>query len=134
MNSLLMLFIFVPILVLILLALNLIFATHNPDSEKNQPYECGFTPDYSPTFFIFSIHHFNTCLCFLVFDLEITLFFPISVTMSGVSLFGTSVALLFFAVLTLGFILELSQSVIRLTDLTLLKDVNLKASGTADRN
>jgi hypothetical protein len=39
--------------------------------------------------------------------------------MSGVSLFGTSVALLFFAILTLGFILELSQSVIRLTDLTL---------------
>jgi NADH:ubiquinone oxidoreductase subunit 3 (subunit A) len=91
MNSLLMLFIFVPILVAILLALNFLFATHNPDSEKNQPYECGFSPDYSPTFFIFSIHHFNTALCFLVFDLEITLFFPISVTMSGVSLYGTSV-------------------------------------------
>ena len=46
MNSLLMLFIFVPILVIILLALNLLLAVHRPDSEKVSPYECGFTPIY----------------------------------------------------------------------------------------
>jgi len=120
MNSLLMLFLFVPILVAVLLLLNYLLAssTPSPDSAKNQPYECGFSPDNAPTNNLFSIHHFATALCFLVFDLEITAFLPLSVSMFEVSLFGTSFALLFFIILTLGFVLEISQSVIRLTDLT----------------
>jgi NADH:ubiquinone oxidoreductase subunit 3 (subunit A) len=35
------LFIFVPILVMILLVLNLLLAVHKPDTEKVTPYECG---------------------------------------------------------------------------------------------
>jgi len=120
MNALLMLFIFVPILVAILLLLNyfLALSTPSPDSAKNQAYECGFSPDNTPSNNLFSIHHFSTALCFLVFDLEITAFLPLSVSMFEVSIFGTSFALLFFIILTLGFVLEISQSVIRLTDLT----------------
>ena len=40
------LFIFVPILVMILLVLNLLLAVHKPDTEKVTPYECGFNPIY----------------------------------------------------------------------------------------
>ena len=35
-------FIFVPILAIILLAVNLIFAPHNPYQEKDSAFECGF--------------------------------------------------------------------------------------------
>lgn len=120
MNSLLLLFIFVPILVGILLILNYFIgsSTNSPDFTKNQAYECGFSPDYAPTNNLFSIHHFSTALCFLVFDLEITAFLPLTVSMFQVSFFGTSFALLFFIILTLGFVLEITQSVIKLTDLT----------------
>jgi NADH-ubiquinone oxidoreductase chain 3 len=118
MNTLLMLLIFVPILVLILLALNLLFASHTPDSEKNQPYECGFYPKIESIFSKFNVFHFSLGLCFLIFDLEVLLLLPISVTMTNVDIFGLSVGLLFFIILTVGFVLELSQSVIKLTDLT----------------
>jgi NADH:ubiquinone oxidoreductase subunit 3 (subunit A) len=120
MNPLLMLFIFVPILVGILLLVNFFIgsSTNYPDQAKNQAYECGFSPDFAPTNNLFSIHHFSTALCFLVFDLEITAFLPLTVSMFQVSFFGTSFAILFFILLTLGFILEITQSVIRLTDLT----------------
>nr|YP_010555493.1 NADH dehydrogenase subunit 3 [Ramaria rubella]UYR22242.1 NADH dehydrogenase subunit 3 [Ramaria rubella] len=117
MNSLLMLFVFVPVLVLILLALNLLLSPHNPDSEKNQPYECGFSPVYGQTRSTFQIHFFLVALLFLIFDLEILLLFPISVTLYQVSTFGFSIAVIFFIILTAGFILEISQSVIHLTDI-----------------
>lgn len=35
------LILFVPVLVFILLALNLLLAVHKPDTEKVTPYECG---------------------------------------------------------------------------------------------
>nr|UEK25973.1 NADH dehydrogenase subunit 3 [Mutinus fleischeri] len=120
MTTLLILFIFVPILVVILLGINLLLASHSPDYEKNQPYECGFYPKFDSLFTRFNIFHFNLGLCFLMFDLELLLYFPISVSLSNVSYFGLSIALVFFLILTIGFLLELSQSVIKLTDLSKL--------------
>ena len=73
MNSLLILFIFIPILVVILLALNLLLAVHRPDTEKLSPYECGFTPIYGQTRSQFSVHFYIVAILFLVFDLEILL-------------------------------------------------------------
>ena len=49
MNTLLMLFIFVPILAGLLLGLNLLFAAHKPDEAKVSAYECGFSPVYGQT-------------------------------------------------------------------------------------
>ena len=55
-------------------------------------------------------------MLFLVFDLEILLLFPIAVTLYQVSIFGFTVALIFFIVLTIGFILEIGSGAISLTD------------------
>ena len=55
-------------------------------------------------------------MLFLVFDLEILLLFPIAVTLYQVSTFGFTVALIFFIVLTIGFILEIGSGAISLTD------------------
>jgi NADH-ubiquinone oxidoreductase chain 3 len=43
MSALTILFIFVPILVVILLMLNVLLAASRPDSEKVTAYECGWT-------------------------------------------------------------------------------------------
>ena len=110
------LFIFVPLLATILLALNILLATHRPDESKVSPYECGFSTIYGQTRSIFQVHFYIVAMLFLVFDLEILLLFPIAVTLYQVNIFGFSIALIFFTVLTMGFILEIGSGAIKLTD------------------
>ena len=93
--TLFILFIFVPILSLILLGLNLILAPNRPDESKSGPYECGFSPVYGQTRTNFSIHFYIVAMLFLVFDLEILLLFPIASTLYQVSIFGFSISLIF---------------------------------------
>jgi NADH-ubiquinone oxidoreductase chain 3 len=116
MNNLFFLFIFVPLLALILLALNVLFASHKPDESKISAYECGFSPVYGQTRSTFQIHFYIVAMLFLIFDLEILLLFPIAVTLYQVSIFGFSIAIIFFIVLTIGFILEIGAGAIALTN------------------
>jgi len=107
MNTLLILFIFIPILALILLLLNLFLSPNRPDSEKVLTYECGFSPILGQTRNTFHISFFLIALAFLILDLEILLFFPISVSIPQIGTFGLIIALLFFILLTLGYIIEI---------------------------
>jgi NADH-ubiquinone oxidoreductase chain 3 len=116
MNSLFILFIFIPVLVGILLALNLLLAVHRPDTEKLSPYECGFTPIYGQTRSQFSIHFYIVAILFLVFDLEILLLYPIAVTLYQVSTYGFTIAIVFFTILTIGFVFELGKGVLKFTE------------------
>jgi NADH:ubiquinone oxidoreductase subunit 3 (subunit A) len=116
MNSLLVLFIFVPILVIILLALNLLFAVHKPDSEKVTAYECGFSPIYGQTRSPFYIQFYNVAMLFLIFDLEILLLFPIAVTLYQVNTYGFWIATIFFGILTIGFVYEIGSGILKFTD------------------
>jgi NADH-ubiquinone oxidoreductase chain 3 len=116
MNNLFFLFIFVPLLALILLGLNLILAPHRPDEAKVSAYECGFSPVYGQTRSTFQIHFYIVAMLFLIFDLEILLLFPIAVTLYQVSTFGFSIAIIFFIVLTIGFVLEIGSGAIALTN------------------
>lgn len=113
MNTLLMLFLFVPILAVLLLGLNLLLSAHKPDEAKVSTYECGFSPVYGQTRSTFQIHFYIVAMLFLVFDLEILLLFPIALTLYQVSTFGFSIALIFFIVLTIGFILEIGSGAIK---------------------
>ena len=117
MNNILMLFIFVPILSGILLALNLLLAPKQPYEAKVSAYECGFSPVYGQTRSTFQIHFYIVAMLFLVFDLEILLLFPIALTLYNVSIFGFSIAIIFFLVLTVGFVLEIGSGAIKLTSL-----------------
>jgi len=115
MNALIILFIFIPVLVGILLSLNLLLAVHKPDTEKLSPYECGFTPIYGQTRSQFSIHFYIVAILFLVFDLEILLVYPLSINLYQVSIYGFTIAIIFFLILTIGFIYELGKGVLKLT-------------------
>ena len=112
-----MLFIFVPILSAALLALNFLLAPSNPDEAKVSAYECGFNMVPGQTRSTFHIHFFIVALLFLIFDLEILLLFPIALTLYNVSIFGFSIAIIFFLVLTVGFVLEIGSGAIKLTSL-----------------
>jgi NADH-ubiquinone oxidoreductase chain 3 len=122
MNNLFFLFIFIPILAVVLLALNILLAPHRPDESKVSAYECGFSPVYGQTRSTFQIHFYIVGMLFLIFDLEILLLFPIAVTLYQVSTFGFCIALIFFIVLTIGFVLEIGSGAIQLSNLNLEKE------------
>lgn len=122
MTNLLFLFIFIPILAFILLALNILLAPHKPDENKISAYECGFLALPEQTRSTFQIHFMIVALLFLIFDLEILLLFPLAVSLYQVSIFGFSIGIIFFIILTIGFVLEIGKGAIALTNFSATPD------------
>ena len=116
MNTITLFIIFVPILVLILLVVNLLLAVHRPDSEKVTPYECGFSPVYGQTRNPFQISFYLVGILFLVFDIEILISYPLAVSLYQTSLYGFWIFILFFFVLTIGFVYEMGSGALYFTD------------------
>ena len=102
--------VFIPILAIILLAVNIILAPHNPYQEKDSAFECGFHSFLGQNRSEFSISFFIFALLFLLFDLEILLVYPYVVSGYVNGVFGLIVMLIFFLVLTLGFAFELGKN------------------------
>ena len=107
-------FLFIPILALILLSINLIFAPHNPYGEKDSAFECGFHSFLGQNRSEFSISFFIFALLFLLFDLEILLVYPYIVSAYVNDSFGLIIMLFFFLVLTLGFAFELGKNALHI--------------------
>jgi NADH-ubiquinone oxidoreductase chain 3 len=126
MNNLFFTFIFVPFLAAVLLALNVLLAKHKPDEAKVSAYECGFLAIHGQTRSTFQIHFMIVALLFLIFDLEILLLFPLGVTLYQVSIFGFTVGIIFFIVLTIGFVLEIGSGAIALTNINTSSKFNNK--------
>lgn len=103
-------FLFIPILAIILLAVNLILAPHNPYEEKDSAFECGFHSFLGQNRSEFSISFFIFALLFLLFDLEILLVYPYIVSAYVNGIFGLIIMLIFFLILTLGFAFELGKN------------------------
>jgi NADH-ubiquinone oxidoreductase chain 3 len=117
MNNLFIIFIFIPLLSGLLLGLNLFLAVHRPDEAKVSQYECGFLPLPGQTRATFQIHFMIVALLFLIFDLEILLLFPLALSLYNVSTYGFTIAIIFFLVLTIGFILEIGSGAISLVNI-----------------
>jgi NADH-ubiquinone oxidoreductase chain 3 len=115
MTKISILFIFVPLLSMIFLILNLLLSPHKPNEIKNSAYECGFDMIHGQTRSIFTIHFYIIAMLFLIFDLEVLLIYPICLVLYEVSYFGFVVALLFFIILTIGFVLEIGSGAISLS-------------------
>ena len=114
--TLIVLLFFVPVLVGILLALNALFAPHRPDAEKTTSYESGFMAITGQTRAPFSIAYYLIAILFLVFDLEILVMFPYATSMFILGVYGFWILVIFFLVLTFGFIIEISKGVLNFTD------------------
>lgn len=114
MTSLTFFFIFIPILSLILLGINIIFAPHSPYQEKNSAFECGFHSFLGQNRTQFSISFFIFALLFLLFDLEILLVYPYIVSAYTNGIYGLTIMLIFFFILTLGFVFELGKNALKI--------------------
>jgi NADH-ubiquinone oxidoreductase chain 3 len=102
--------VFIPVLAILLLAINLILAPHNPYQEKDSAFECGFHSFLGQNRTQFNISFFIFALLFLLFDLEILLVYPYSVSGYNNDIYGLSIMMVFFVVLTLGFVFELGKN------------------------
>lgn len=103
-------FVFIPILAVILLVVNLILAPHNPYQEKDSVFECGFHSFLHQNRTQFNVSFFIFALLFLLFDLEILLVYPYVVSGYTNDIYGLIIMLIFFVLLTLGFVFELGKN------------------------
>ena len=103
-----------PIILFMLLALILggglvvagrLLGRHNPDSEKNSPYECGFEA-FEDARMKFDVRYYLIAIIFILFDLEIAFLFPWAVCIDFIELSGFIAMGIFLLILTIGFIYE----------------------------
>jgi NADH-ubiquinone oxidoreductase chain 3 len=106
--------IFIPLIAIILLVVNLIFAKHNPYQEKGSVFECGFHSFLGQNRTQFNISFFIFALLFLLFDLEILLVYPYVVSAYTNGVYGLTIMLIFFLALTLGFAFELGKNALKI--------------------
>ena len=109
MSSTMVFFLFIPLLSLILLSINIIFAPNNPYIEKNNAFECGFTSFLGQNRIQFNISFFIFALLFLLFDLEILLVYPYLISAYANETYGLLILMIFLGILTIGFIFELGK-------------------------
>lgn len=106
--------IFVPILATVLLLINFVLAPHLPDKNKDAQFECGFSSFTQMSRLPFSVSFFVYALLFLLFDLEILLVYPYVVSAYNNSIYGLVVMLVFFILLTIGFVFELGKKALQI--------------------
>lgn len=114
--------VFIPVLAIILLAVNLILAPHNPYQEKDSAFECGFH-SFPQTRTQFSLSFFLIALMFVIFDIEIVVVFPFSVSEYHNDTYGLIIMLIFFIALTLGFVFELGKNALSIESKQYFVDV-----------
>lgn len=99
------LFLITIIIVYVLYLISYLASPFNPDKEKVSAYECGFSP-FEDARQKFDIRFYLVSILFIIFDLEIAFLFPWTMVMFQVGFFGFITMLIFFFVLTVGFIYE----------------------------
>lgn len=107
--------IFLPILIFALLGLNYLLApnTASTDYEKISPYECGIQTLNYQTRNPFSISFWIVGLLFLLFDIDLAIFYPISVILNLTGSYGYWIAIIFLILLTGGFAYEWGKGAIK---------------------
>nr|AXS64801.1 NADH dehydrogenase subunit 3 [Phalacridae sp. KM-2017] len=96
------------ILLIMILALNILSKKTFLDREKNSPFECGFDPKNSARL-PFSLQFFLIAIIFLIFDVEITLLFPMILIFNFINFFNFLIFIMFIFILILGLYHEWKQ-------------------------
>jgi NADH-ubiquinone oxidoreductase chain 3 len=82
--------------------------------EKKSAFECGYHSFLWQNRVEFSISFFIFGLLFLIFDLEILLIYPYVISSYYNNMLGLIIILIFFIILTLGFLYEIGKKALML--------------------
>src|SRR5690242_17095487 len=93
------------ILICMLLFISILSGFNEVEQSEYTTYECGFMP-FSSSRIKFDIKFYLISVLFILFDLEIILLFPFTITLYIVGKFGYFNMIFFILVLTIGFIYE----------------------------
>ncbi len=107
-------FIVVSILALLFLAINFLFAPHNPDQEKYSIFECGFHRLLGQNRMQFGIKFFIVSILYLIFDIEILVMYPFAISLNTNNIYGLSLVLIFIFIITAGFVFELGKNALKI--------------------
>jgi NADH-ubiquinone oxidoreductase chain 3 len=114
MNSTIFFIIFTVFLAFALLFLNLLLSPHKPYSHKDSAFECGFSSFRGQNRTEFSISFFIFGLLFMLFDLEILLVYPYTVSSYNNSYYGLFFVIVFLLILTVGFVFEFGRGALEI--------------------
>ena len=126
MSSLTFFFIFVCIVAVLFLAINLIFAPHNPYQEKYSIFECGFHSFLGQNRTQFGIKFFIFALVYLLLDLEILVIYPFGVSEYDNGIYGLIVVLIFTGIITVGFVFELGKNALKIDSRQVITNLKVK--------
>ena len=132
MSSMTFFIIFVSIIALLFLAINLIFAPHNPYQEKYSIFECGFHSFLGQNRTQFGVKFFIFALVYLLLDLEILLTFPFAVSGYVNNIYGLIITLGFIIIITVGFIYELGKSALKIDSRQTITMTKFNSSSTVE--
>jgi NADH-quinone oxidoreductase subunit A len=95
------------------IAVGALLGPHRPNPEKLSPYECGFEA-FEDARMKFDVRYYLVAILFILFDLEIAFLFPFAASMTGLGQWSTGfwAAIVFLAILTVGFIYEWKKGAI----------------------
>nr|YP_008475320.1 NADH dehydrogenase subunit 3 [Candida chauliodis]AGS44627.1 NADH dehydrogenase subunit 3 [Candida chauliodis] len=102
-----------PIVAVVLVGLNYLISTRNAYTEKDGPFECGFTSYYQSRS-AFSVAFILVAILFLPFDLEISSLLPYMVSAYTNGIYGLVIFVIFISILVIAFIVEVSVQALRL--------------------
>jgi NADH:ubiquinone oxidoreductase subunit 3 (subunit A) len=108
MNKKMIALICILILISLLFLVSFYLSISNKNYEKLSVYECGFDP-YADARLKFDIIYYLIAILFLLFDLEIIFLFPFTAILFNLSFYGFIIYLIFFLILTIGYIYELES-------------------------
>jgi NADH-ubiquinone oxidoreductase chain 3 len=114
MSSITFFLLFIVILAILLLSINFILAPHNPYMEKKTAFECGFHSFLGQNRTQFTISFFVFALLFLLFDLEILLIYPYTISAYNNGIYGLIIMMIFFVLLTIGLVFELGKKALNI--------------------
>jgi len=132
MSSMTIFIILVCIIALLFLAINLIFAPHNPYQEKYSIFECGFHSFLGQNRTQFGVKFFIFALVYLLLDLEILLTFPFAVSGYVNNIYGLIITLGFIIIITVGFIYELGKSALKIDSRQTITMTKFNSSSTVE--